>query len=220
MSKVMVDRELLEYLAEMGDEAIQRMGSYLAEKHGEQRYVDAARAILAQPAEAEGVELYGVALDYSAAFGSCEPRVVAADYASRIDDPKCTRVNLVRQSDHLAALSAVTAERDRLMKELGQAHRATNSECMDWAREYERRKEVQVERDQLRAEVNGLRGLLRDATAVAITMLYDSHRDDVLEEFTAPELEAVVKVSAHLQSAKVEHVYRLAWDAALAAKEA
>lgn len=47
---VIVPRELLEYLAELGDEAIQRMGSYLAEKHGEQRYVDAARAILAQPA--------------------------------------------------------------------------------------------------------------------------------------------------------------------------
>lgn len=55
MSKVLVDRELLEYLADLGDEAIERMGSYLAEKHGEQKYVDAARAILAQAAEAEGV---------------------------------------------------------------------------------------------------------------------------------------------------------------------
>jgi hypothetical protein len=49
MSKVLIDRELLEHLTELGDEAIQRMGSYLAEKHGEQRYVDAARAILGQP---------------------------------------------------------------------------------------------------------------------------------------------------------------------------
>lgn len=55
------------------------------------------------------------------------------------------------------ALSAVTAERDRLLVDLERAHRATNSECMDWAREYERRKEVQAERDQLRAEVEGLR---------------------------------------------------------------
>lgn len=58
MSKVLVDRDLLEYLAELGDEAIQRMGSYLAEKHGEQRHVDAARAILAaQPEDAEGLEV-------------------------------------------------------------------------------------------------------------------------------------------------------------------
>lgn len=54
MSKVLVDRELLEYLADLGDEAIERMGSYLAEKHGEQKYVDEARAILAKPVEAQG----------------------------------------------------------------------------------------------------------------------------------------------------------------------
>jgi hypothetical protein len=68
---------------------------------------------------------------------------------------------------------------------------------------------------RLEIENERLRGLLRDTAAVAITMLYDSHREDVLAEFTVPELEAVVKASAHLQSAKVEHVYRRAWDAAL-----
>ncbi|GEM_PF-2311249 len=88
MSKVLVDRELLEYLADLGDEAIERMGSYLAEKHGEQKYVDAARAILAQPAEAEGVR------DYLAEFaeGEIEARTAIEEL--------------------LAALSAVTAERD------------------------------------------------------------------------------------------------------------
>ncbi len=74
---------------------------------------------------------------------------------------------------------------------------------------------IGAELGAVKAECERLRGLLRDTAAVAITMLYDSHRDDVLEEFTVPELEAVVKASAHLQSTKVEHVYRRAWDATL-----
>lgn len=52
---------------------------------------------------------------------------------------------------------ALLAERDALKADLERAHRATNSECMDWAREYERRREVQAERDQIRAEVERLR---------------------------------------------------------------
>ena len=45
---------------------------------------------------------------------------------------------------------------------------------------------------RLEMENEKLRELLRDTTAVAITMLYEGHRADVLAEFTVPELEAVV----------------------------
>ncbi|BAP80955.1 hypothetical protein MT1_3780 [Pseudomonas sp. MT-1] len=65
------------------------------------------------------------------------------------------------------------------------------------------------------AENERLRGLLRDTASVAITMLYDSHKADVLSEFKVPELEVVVKASEHLQALSVEKVYRRAWDAAL-----
>lgn len=56
-----------------------------------------------------------------------------------------------------AAILALIAENEQLRDDLVQAHQATNSECMDWAREYEQRKEIQAERDQLRAEVEVLR---------------------------------------------------------------
>jgi hypothetical protein len=51
--KILVDRELLESLCELGQDAIQRMGSYLAEKHNEQRHIDAAHALLLAPAQDE-----------------------------------------------------------------------------------------------------------------------------------------------------------------------
>lgn len=71
------------------------------------------------------------------------------------------------------------------------------------------------ENEALQAECERLRGLLRDTASVAIAMLYDSHKADVLAEFKVPELEAVVDASKHLQSHRVEHVYRRAWDAAI-----
>jgi hypothetical protein len=94
MSKVLVDRDLLESLAELGEDAINRMGSYLAEKHDDQQYVDAARAILAQPAEAEGVE---------------PDAFEVARHSKRL-------VEQLREQ-----LAAVTAERDRLQAALVRA---------------------------------------------------------------------------------------------------
>lgn len=52
---------------------------------------------------------------------------------------------------------------DKLRGDLEQAYRATNSECMDWAMEYERRKEAQAERDTLRVEVSDLKARLLEA---------------------------------------------------------
>ena len=66
------------------------------------------------------------------------------------------------------------------------------------------------------AEAARLRGLLQQTAAVGITMLFDSHADDVRGEFSVGELMEVVAVSEPLnaQDAKVEKVYRTAWDSA------
>ncbi|MHB0763824.1 hypothetical protein ACYCFC_05490 [Stutzerimonas sp. NM35] len=90
--------------------------------------------------------------------------VLASDYAtlSAVTAERDQSISLT--ADYIAMLGEaglqidqLTAERDRLLVDLERAHRATNSECMDWAREFERRNAVQAERDQLRAEVEALR---------------------------------------------------------------
>lgn len=53
-----------------------------------------------------------------------------------------------------------------------------------------------------------LRSALSDVVSVAITMLYDSHKPDVVDEFTVDELKDVVERTKHLQDARVEDVYR------------
>lgn len=65
----------------------------------------------------------------------------------------------------------------------------------------------------LEQEVEALRSLLSDVTCVAITMLYDTHKQDVLDVFTLDELKEVVRRSEHLQIAKVEHIYRRGFEA-------
>src|SRR5690554_6845668 len=65
----------------------------------------------------------------------------------------------------------------------------------------------------LERKVEALRSLLSDVTCVAITMLYDTHKQDVLDEFTLDELKEVVRRSEHLQIAKVEHIYRRGFKA-------
>ena len=60
-----------------------------------------------------------------------------------------------------------------------------------------------------------LLGILREVTAVAITMLYDSHKDDTLAEFSADELRAVVDCTKHLQEVPVESIYRRGFDASV-----
>ena len=60
-----------------------------------------------------------------------------------------------------------------------------------------------------------LRDTLREVTAVAITMLYDSHKEDTLAEFSIQELELVVDFTRHLQTVPVESVYRRGFDASV-----
>lgn len=148
MRKVLIDRELLEYLADLGDEAIERMGSYLAEKHGEQKYVDAARTILAQPAEAEAVDVRKIVVDSLVSMIAGVTRMIPPtdqplpDFIQAPVDRAVERIS--------AALSAVTAERDRLLAELERAY--ANYNQVSYA-STERGKQI----DQLRAEVEGLR---------------------------------------------------------------
>lgn len=96
MSKVLVDRELLrDCSAELSD---WRMSFPNADSGMTDRLVGEIDAILAQPAEAEGVD-----------FGFDDRSVKVSQEAYSIF--------LEREQHHLAALSAVTAERDRFREQ-------------------------------------------------------------------------------------------------------
>lgn len=143
----------------------------LAAAHGAER---------AQPAEAKGVEVpvEGYILDNN-----------GHSFTRRREDfwtAKAAIVPLVRQSDHLAALSAVTAERDRVLAEAhGQMveafaerdeviaerdrlrkdkaelkHRLTNEQQKTFVAEVQM-VEIGDQRNQLRAEVERLLGAMR-----------------------------------------------------------
>ncbi|RYJ63209.1 hypothetical protein [Pseudomonas songnenensis] len=113
MSKVLVDRKALEEAAEWLEMHSSSSGSAEWFAAGE------LRDILAQPAEAEGVEVVAWAnpadLLEIKKPGRLIARYVTGSRSGAADVP------LVRQSDHLAALSAVTAERDRLLEAAGKA---------------------------------------------------------------------------------------------------
>ncbi|MCJ0972731.1 hypothetical protein MST27_05035 [Pseudomonas sp. PS1] len=216
MKQVLVDRELLESLAELGEDAINRMGSYLAEKHGEQRYVDAARAILAQPAEAEGVEVVAWQQRYicpdegPSCWQSADERTV--EILRRRDDYE------LRQLVPLAALSAVTAERDRL--------RDANASRSD------KLNEAQSIIEELRAEVEALRSYALIGTDAYRATVYVLRRAACDEVFGVAKLQRIFLLD--WQSAErllkemvrrgdVEQCAGHGWkfpDAAMAAKEA
>jgi len=134
MSKVLVDRELLEQIVNtnMADYAV------IAYQHKE------IRSILAQPAEAEGVD-----------FGFDDRSVKVSQEAYSIF--------LERERHHLAALSSVTAERDRL-----QQFEAAYNEWHDkteWVQKTAKANELGKHRadvlkervDKIQAEVEALR---------------------------------------------------------------
>lgn len=62
-------------------------------------------------------------------------------------------------------------------------------------------------------EIARLRQLLAQTAGVAITMLYDSHKEDVIKAFSVEELTQIVAFTQPLAVAdsNVEHVYRYAW---------
>lgn len=76
--------------------------------------------------------------------------------------------------------------------------------------------EVIAERDSLRAECEKLRTCLAETAGVAVTMLYESHRQDTIKEFGVTELTTMVDCTKHLAgaNAQVEKIYRKAWNMA------
>ena len=78
------------------------------------------------------------------------------------------------------------------------------------------------ERDALRAAIDSypppaLEGWkptseMRAVVAVAVTMLYDTHPEDVLRVFDLCELEKISSITMLLGSQQVEDIYRRAWD--------
>ena len=53
---------------------------------------------------------------------------------------------------------------------------------------------------------------MRAVVAVAVTMLYDTHPEDVLRVFDLCELEKISIITVLLGSQRVEDIYRSAWD--------
>ena len=180
MSKVLVDRELLERCVELLDLL------------PESRTIVGVRAILAQPAEAEGVD-----------FGFDDRSVKVSQEAYSIF--------LEREQHHLAALSAVTAERDRLQKK--------------WAR-------VESERDKLRAAVTALRSDALIGTDAYRATVYVLRRAACDEVFGVAKLQRIFLLDWHSAERLLKEMFRRGdvvlcaghgWkfpDAAMAAKEA
>ncbi len=210
MSKRLIDKELLEELlgrlrsAQMFD-----ISTKLQEA-------------ITQPAEAEGVAVVGYAVTWIRVGDAPEKTVFmsAADFDGT-GGPRLYshREPLVLQFAHLVALSAVTAERDRLRDE--NANLQTRLTGMTFDRNC--RKE---ERDQLRAEVEALRldATLGSAIQRACCDLPDGfmisvslEKDAGTLELSLPDTDAVLDDFDGETFADQIHA---AIDAAMAAKEA
>lgn len=148
MSKVLVERELLERLLPVARE------NGMTEWNPDQVYhaVKEIQDVIAQPSEAEGAEVVGyVGRDARMTVDGWEnggEYLVFADQASEAD--KRYDVPLMTVAQHLSALSAVTAERDRLDAECG---RLLEGNVQDAETIFV----LESELDQLRAEVEALR---------------------------------------------------------------
>lgn len=121
--------------------------------------VDRGAAVLAKPAEAEVVEV----VCYLRATQDGKPEwsedCVCEDAVyPNYEGDETFSMPMVRQSDHLAALSAVTAERDRLRDQV----KVLQSDANSWQSGYDKgrhdgTKHRKSEVDQLRAKVEALR---------------------------------------------------------------
>lgn len=60
-----------------------------------------------------------------------------------------------------------------------------------------------------------LRQMLRDVTATAITLRYQTDQERTVKEFTQAELTSVLLASVNLQRPEVEKIYRRAFDSVL-----
>lgn len=146
MRKVPVDRELLERVLQHDfAEDCQECAIGKSEAWSE------LREAIAQPEEAEGVAVVAWANEALSAFISADCKAYGDSRGGAAGSAAgAHQTPLVRQDDHLAALSAVTAERDRLDAECG---RLLEGKIQDAETIYI----LKAERDQLRAEVEALR---------------------------------------------------------------
>lgn len=136
MSKVLVDRELLERAVSIPTkESLEANQAAIVDRG---RAHSDIRELLAQPAEAEGVEVVAWRTPSGCLYDSKE-----AAEKNVVTGHICKTEPLVLQSNHLAALSAVTAERDRLREDRDSQQRVCIAEMEKVS--------------QLRAEVEGLR---------------------------------------------------------------
>lgn len=165
MSKVLVDRELLErtaaHLEWDGSEPMTTI-QFAQKCDG---LAGELRRSIAQPAEAEGVEVVGWLHGYAKAVSS-DP-VVVSGWLPECVDP------LMTVAQHRRILSAVTAERDRLLAELERAY--ANYNQVSYA-STERGKQI----DQLCAEVETLRKVIR-----AALYYVPEHKHDLREIMSA-----------------------------------
>jgi hypothetical protein len=136
MRKVLVDRKALEEAAELLEMHSSSSGSAEWFAAGE------LRDILAQPAEAEGVD-----------FGFDDRSVKVSQEAYSIF--------LEREQHHLAALSAVTAERDRLQEEMAELWKR-----IDKFQSQSHGITALAENERLRAEAEALRVALLGIASV------------------------------------------------------
>lgn len=141
MSKVLVDRELLERIAR-DDEGAASPADF-----------EELKRVLTQPAEAEGAAVVGFlyknngqALTAADMDADTFALIARSDFDGEVE-------KLVRQSDHLAALSAVTAGRDRLRTEVARLRACIVADDVNFDRLSKEYKTLQTERDQLRAKV-------------------------------------------------------------------
>lgn len=106
----------------------------------------------------------------------------------------------------------------REMRDLKTERDQLRAAQMAYASEFAMNEDGEPDVGSIHANIKALRTCLRETAAVSITMLYDTHRDDVLKTFTIPDLNAVVEASVHLADANtpVEQVYRKAWDLSVA----
>lgn len=191
MSKVSVDRELLERACmRPGRESLAVNDRDIIERGRAQAEI---RELLAQPAEADGVEVVGFlyknngqALTAADMDADTFALMARSDFDGDVE-------KLVRQTDHIAALSAVTAERDAMQQDLKNAF----SDDLKMAALREQEGEIK----QLRAEVERL-----SAKSVPIDGMTGVHHQ-------------LGMVSVHFQTTEQLQAFVKACRAAMAAKE-
>lgn len=130
--------------------------------------------------------------------------------------PWWTNDPLIRLSDY----ESLQAAYERLRKHLQSLIDQTTPLVPEpgnpmWSRRIQLEEAI-AERDSLRAEREKLRTCLAETVGVAVTMLYESHRQDTIKEFGVTELAMMVDCTKHLAgaNAQVEKIYRKAWNMA------